>query len=130
MGKTQLAKGDYTIKVFLRHDSVLLLEKLRDKVCVVERELGEKVSVPIYSSNSDSVKAANAMKDTTLFPGTQLLSLFAMATCLYWSEGFNSQEHQICPLQASVSALLVDSQSCDDCCNVRPSILLCYLCAI
>ncbi len=75
MGKTQLGKGDYTIKVFLRHDSVQLLEKLRDKVCVVERELGEKVSVPIYSSNSDSINAANALKDTTLFPGMPVFML-------------------------------------------------------
>ena len=81
MGKTQLAKGDYTIKIFLRHDSVPLLEKLRDKVCVVERELGEKVSVPIYSSNSDSIKAANAIKDTTLFPGTQPSFFLLICTC-------------------------------------------------
>ncbi|KAK9867034.1 hypothetical protein WJX84_006426, partial [Apatococcus fuscideae] len=68
-GKAQLAKGDYTIRVLLRHESVPLLEKLRDKVCIVERELGEKVTVPIYTRNSDSIKAASTVKDKTMFPG-------------------------------------------------------------
>lgn len=68
-GKTQLAKGDYTIRILLRHDNVAILEKLRDKVCVVERELTEKVTVPIYRGNSDSIKAANSLKDSTLHPG-------------------------------------------------------------
>ena len=80
MGKTQLSKGDYTIRVFLRHDNVPLLEKLKDKVCVVERELEQKISVPIYSSNSDSIKAANALKDTTLFPGMLTSGLEPLAS--------------------------------------------------
>ena len=73
-GKAQLAKGDYTIRVLLRHESVPLLEKLRDKVCIVERELGEKVTVPIYTRNSDSIKAASTVKDKTMFPGDHLLT--------------------------------------------------------
>ena len=52
----QLTKGDYTVRLFLRHDSATLLGQLKNLPMVVERQLGEPVSVPVYATNSVSIK--------------------------------------------------------------------------
>ncbi|KAK9809052.1 hypothetical protein WJX72_008467 [[Myrmecia] bisecta] len=68
----QLKKGDYTIRVHLRHDDVALLEKLRGMPLVVERKLADDLKLPVYASNSDAVKGAKPVKESTLYPGERV----------------------------------------------------------
>lgn len=46
--KVELAKGDHTVRVELRHESPAVLEKHRDLTLVLERKLGSAVDVPVY----------------------------------------------------------------------------------
>ena len=57
----QLKKGDYTIRVILRHDDAALLERLKGMPLVVERKLEAPLAVPVYASNSDALRGANAV---------------------------------------------------------------------
>ena len=65
----QLKKGEYTIRVFLRHDSASLLGQMKGLPLVVERQLGEPVTVPVYGSNRDAVRKTNPCKERVLHPG-------------------------------------------------------------
>ncbi|CAL8469996.1 g9538 [Coccomyxa elongata] len=72
----QLGKGEYIIRAQLRHDDTGLLEKLRGLAAVVERKLGDSVTVPIYGSQVASLKAVNeTFKEQTLHKG-QRAALF------------------------------------------------------
>ena len=50
-----------------------LLEKLRAMPAVVERKLGDAISVPVYASHMASLRggAKDAMKDRGLYPGAR-----------------------------------------------------------
>ncbi|PRW39066.1 Tripeptidyl-peptidase 2 isoform A [Chlorella sorokiniana] len=66
----QLKKGEYTIRVVLRHDDAGLLDKLKAMPMVVERKLDQAIQVPVYDTNSDAVKGSNAVtKERTLCKG-------------------------------------------------------------
>ena len=65
-----LHKGDYKIKLLIRHESQALLDKFNALPMVVERKLKDPISVPIYPSNSEAVNEANPIKDFVLSRGT------------------------------------------------------------
>jgi hypothetical protein len=47
-----------------------LLEKLKALPCVVERKLGDAISVPVYASHAASLKAGkDTVKDRGLYAG-------------------------------------------------------------
>ena len=47
-----------------------LLEKLRALPCVVERKLGDSLSVPVYATHAASLRAGkDTIKDRALFAG-------------------------------------------------------------
>ncbi len=64
-----LNKGDYTIKLLLRHDNPSLLEKMGDMPMVVERKLKEPITIPIYPTHAEAVLEENAIKDFILTRG-------------------------------------------------------------
>ena len=64
-----LKKGDYVIRLQLRHDDAVLLDKMKDLPVVVERKLKEAVSVPVYATNRDAVKGSKPVKERALHPG-------------------------------------------------------------
>lgn len=64
-----LKKGDYTIRLQLRHDDAVLLDKMKELPVVVERKLKEAVTVPVYATNRDAVKGSKAVKERALHPG-------------------------------------------------------------
>lgn len=67
----QLGKGDYTIRVLLRHDDPALLNKLKALPMIVERRLSDAITVPTFNSQAEAVKAANGKtKERTLYPGS------------------------------------------------------------
>ena len=66
-----LKKGDYVIRLQLRHDDAALLDTMNDTPVVIERKLKEPVTVPVYVNNRDAVKGGKASaKERTLCPGT------------------------------------------------------------
>ena len=64
-----LSRGDYTIKLLLRHDNPSLLEKLSDMTMVVERKLKDPISVSIYPNHAEAVTEDNAIKEFILTRG-------------------------------------------------------------
>ena len=50
-----------------------LLEKLRAMPAVVERKLGDAISVPVYTSHAASLRGADAAKERALYPGAHPL---------------------------------------------------------
>lgn len=64
-----LKKGDYVIRLQLRHDDAVLLDKMKETPVVVERKLKEAVTVPVYATNRDAVKGGKAVKERALHPG-------------------------------------------------------------
>lgn len=64
-----LKKGEYTIRLQLRHDDAALLDKMKDAPVVVERKLKEPVMVPVYATVRDAVKAAKPVKERSLYAG-------------------------------------------------------------
>ena len=64
-----LKKGDYVIRLQLRHDDAVLLDKMKEMPVVVERKLKEAVSVPVYATNRDAVKGSKPVKERALHPG-------------------------------------------------------------
>uniref|UniRef100_A0A7N2N8P5 Tripeptidyl peptidase II second Ig-like domain-containing protein n=2 Tax=Quercus lobata TaxID=97700 RepID=A0A7N2N8P5_QUELO len=47
---SKLPKGEYNLQLYLRHDNVQYLEKLKQLVLFIERNLEEKVCMPCFSS--------------------------------------------------------------------------------
>ncbi len=45
---TKLPKGDYTVRLQLRHDRMELLDKLRDVALLAERALAKELTLPVY----------------------------------------------------------------------------------
>ena len=66
---TDLKKGDYIIRLHLRHDDAALLDKMKDVPVVVERKLKEPLTVPVYATVREAVKAAKPVKERSLFAG-------------------------------------------------------------
>lgn len=66
----QLKKGDYVIRACLRHDDAALLDKMKAMPLIVERKLDSAVQVPVYETNSDSVRGSNSgNRERTLCKG-------------------------------------------------------------
>eukprot|EP00884_Botryococcus_braunii_P019412 jgi/Botrbrau1/6154/Bobra.331_2s0044.1 len=65
----QLSKGDYIIRLYLRHDDPALLGKLKNLPMIVDRRLTDTISVPIYYSQAEAVKGSNGTaKERMLYP--------------------------------------------------------------
>ena len=65
-----LKKGEYIIRLQLRHDNAVLLDKMKNLLVIVEQKLKEPVSVPVYVTNRDAVKGGKPnVKERSLHIG-------------------------------------------------------------
>ena len=75
---SDLKKGDYTIRLQLRHDDAVLLDKMKDVPVVVERKLKEPLTVSVYATVRDAIKGAKPVKERSMYAG----KLPALLLCL------------------------------------------------
>ncbi|XP_010556269.1 PREDICTED: tripeptidyl-peptidase 2-like [Tarenaya hassleriana] len=68
---TKLPKGEYILQLYLRHENVQLLEKLKQLVLFIERNLAEKevIRLNFYSEPDGCVMGNGAFKSSVLIPG-------------------------------------------------------------
>jgi tripeptidyl-peptidase-2 len=68
-----LRKGDYIIRLVLRHDDAALLSTLRALPLVLERKLDPPIAVPAYETAADSLAARQPVsKERALRPGERV----------------------------------------------------------
>ncbi|KAK3154839.1 hypothetical protein QOZ80_2BG0195730 [Eleusine coracana subsp. coracana] len=67
----KLSKGEYTLQVYIRHENVQFLEKLKQLVLFIERKLDKKDFIPLsfYSEPDGSVVGNGTFKSSILIPG-------------------------------------------------------------
>ncbi|KAJ8771388.1 hypothetical protein K2173_026565 [Erythroxylum novogranatense] len=68
---TRLPKGEYNIQLYLRHDNVQLLEKMKQLVLFIERKLEDKdvLRLNFFSEPDGPVMGNGAFKSSILIPG-------------------------------------------------------------
>ncbi|AQK73356.1 Tripeptidyl-peptidase 2 [Zea mays] len=67
----RLSKGEYTLQLYIRHENVQFLEKLKELVLFIERKLDKKDFVPLmfYSQPDGPIVGSGTFKSTVLVPG-------------------------------------------------------------
>ena len=70
-----MLQGDYVIKLMLRHDDAALLGKMKALPVLVERSLAQSIDVPVYPTNSDSVRQMKPLKDERVLAAGDRCSL-------------------------------------------------------
>uniref|UniRef100_A0A0E0K3A0 tripeptidyl-peptidase II n=1 Tax=Oryza punctata TaxID=4537 RepID=A0A0E0K3A0_ORYPU len=67
----RLSKGEYTLQLYIRHDNVQLLEKLKQLVLFIERKLEKKdfIQLSFYSEPDGPVVGNGTFKSSVLVPG-------------------------------------------------------------
>ncbi|XP_024527545.1 tripeptidyl-peptidase 2 [Selaginella moellendorffii] len=67
----KLSKGEYTIRLLIRHDNSSFLEKLKKAVLFIDRGLEEKnyIKLSSYSNIDGAITGTNGLKPTVLAPG-------------------------------------------------------------
>ncbi|KAI4351727.1 hypothetical protein L6164_006053 [Bauhinia variegata] len=70
---TKLPKGEYTLQLYLRHDNVQILEKMKQLVLFIERNLEDKdvVQLSFFSQPDGPVMGNGVFKSSTLVPGVK-----------------------------------------------------------
>eukprot|EP00798_Chlamydomonas_sp_ICE-L_P009787 gene9786-7671_t len=64
-----LKKGDYVIKLVLRHDNNELLEKMKNTTLVMQRQLETAVTVPVYRNKKDALTGGSTLSEMMLRGG-------------------------------------------------------------
>ncbi|CAN6252649.1 unnamed protein product [Urochloa humidicola] len=67
----KLSKGEYTLQLYIRHENVQFLEKLKQLVLFIERKLDKKDFIPLsfYSEPDGPIVGSGTFKSTILVPG-------------------------------------------------------------
>ncbi|KAL6634882.1 hypothetical protein ACP70R_027553 [Stipagrostis hirtigluma subsp. patula] len=67
----KLSKGEYTLQLYIRHENVQLLEKLKQMVLFIERKLEKKDFIPLsfYSEPDGPIVGNGTFKSSVLVPG-------------------------------------------------------------
>eukprot|EP01025_Chloroclados_australasicus_P012076 TRINITY_DN154_c0_g3_i1.p1 TRINITY_DN154_c0_g3~~TRINITY_DN154_c0_g3_i1.p1 ORF type:complete len:1355 (+),score=115.99 TRINITY_DN154_c0_g3_i1:491-4066(+) len=70
----QLQKGDYTLKLMVRHDNVDLLEKFKMTNIILHKSLEKEITVPVYQTYLNAVQNSGSgnFKDKTLRKGDRM----------------------------------------------------------
>ncbi|KAJ7974178.1 tripeptidyl-peptidase 2-like [Quillaja saponaria] len=68
---SKLPKGDYTLQLYLRHDNVQILEKIKQLVLFIERKLEDKdvIRLSFFSQPDGPVVGNGSYKSSVLVPG-------------------------------------------------------------
>ncbi|XP_047941197.1 tripeptidyl-peptidase 2 isoform X1 [Salvia hispanica] len=69
----KLPKGDYTLQLYLRHENVQYLEKMKQLVLFIEKNLDEKEAIHLsfYSQPDGPVTGNSNFSSSVLIPGTK-----------------------------------------------------------
>ncbi|XP_010255392.1 PREDICTED: tripeptidyl-peptidase 2 [Nelumbo nucifera] len=69
---TKLPKGEYTLQLYIRHDNVQYLEKMKQLVLFIERNLEEKerIQLSFYSQPDGPVMGNGSFNSSVLVPGS------------------------------------------------------------
>ncbi|KAL0687850.1 hypothetical protein Bca4012_087527 [Brassica carinata] len=67
---SKLPKGEYKLQLYLRHENVQLLEKLKQLIVFIERNMGE-VRLSLHSEPDGPVTGNGAFKSSVLMPGVK-----------------------------------------------------------
>ncbi|KAF3487031.1 hypothetical protein F2Q69_00057125 [Brassica cretica] len=67
---SKLPKGEYKVQLYLRHENVQLLEKLKQLTVFIERNMGE-VRLNLHSEPDGPVTGNGALKSSVLMPGVK-----------------------------------------------------------
>ncbi|RCV07666.1 hypothetical protein SETIT_1G263600v2 [Setaria italica] len=67
----KLSKGEYTLQLYIRHENVQFLEKLKQLVLFIERKLDKKDFIPLsfYSEPDGPIVGSGTFRSTILVPG-------------------------------------------------------------
>ncbi|KAL1319371.1 tripeptidyl-peptidase 2 isoform X1 [Arachis ipaensis] len=68
---SKLPKGEYNLQLYLRHDNVQILEKIRNLELFIEQNLGDKeiIQLSFFSQPDGPVIGNGSFKSSFLFPG-------------------------------------------------------------
>ena len=66
---TRLEKGDYTVKLQIRHEKVELLLRLKDVAMTISTKLGSSLSLDVYRSHAQALIGGKKMCTQNLAPG-------------------------------------------------------------
>ncbi|KAK7279941.1 hypothetical protein RJT34_25002 [Clitoria ternatea] len=68
---TKLPKGEYNLQLYLRHDNLQVLEKMKQLVLFIERNLEEKeiIRLSFFSQPDGPLMGNGSFKSSTLIPG-------------------------------------------------------------
>ncbi|XP_070539380.1 tripeptidyl-peptidase 2-like isoform X2 [Ptychodera flava] len=65
----KLEKGDYTIRMQIRHEKKEMLEKLKDLILLIEQKLSSSISLDVYSSYNGAMTGKQKYGNQKLCPG-------------------------------------------------------------
>ncbi|XVF50835.1 hypothetical protein PTKIN_Ptkin04bG0135800 [Pterospermum kingtungense] len=132
---SKLPKGEYTLQLYLRHDNVQYLEKMKQLVLFLERNLEEKdvVRLNFFSEPDGPVMGNGSFKNSVLVPGRKesfylsppnkdklpksssqgsvLLGAISLGKLSYAEEGKNPQKN---PLSYQITYLVPPNKTDED----------------
>ncbi|XP_077987332.1 tripeptidyl-peptidase 2-like [Glandiceps talaboti] len=65
----KLEKGDYTIRMQIRHEKKDMLEKLKDLILLIEQKLSSSISLDVHSSYNGAITGKQKFGNQKLAPG-------------------------------------------------------------
>lgn len=65
----KLEKGDYTLKMHVRHEKKDLLEKLTDLAVLLSQKLSSPINLDVYANHSQAIIGGKKMVAATVPPG-------------------------------------------------------------
>ena len=65
----KLEKGDYVIKVQVRHERKDLLEKLKDTALLIQHKLSSSLSLDVFRDHAEAVIGGKKFNSVTLVKG-------------------------------------------------------------
>ncbi|CAB3241271.1 unnamed protein product [Arctia plantaginis] len=68
----KLEKGDYTLRLNIRHENKGLLEKLQDLPAIIQQRLQQPITVDVYCSQSQALTGGKKFSSAALASGTLL----------------------------------------------------------
>ncbi|KAJ8030831.1 Tripeptidyl-peptidase 2 [Holothuria leucospilota] len=68
----KLDKGDYTLKLQVRHEKKDMLERLKEMVILIDQKLSSSLSVDVYSTHAAAIAGKNKISSISLQPGTSV----------------------------------------------------------
>ncbi|XP_012257165.2 tripeptidyl-peptidase 2 [Athalia rosae] len=68
----KMEKGDYTLKMHVRHEKKDLLEKLTDMTILLSQKLSSPINLDVFASHSQAIIGGKKMMGATIPPGLSL----------------------------------------------------------